>query len=405
MSSDFDNLDMLPCNQLLEGVAAQAQQVGLPIAPRPMFFSGSSCGTAVGSRQFPQPFVPISCNPAEASKPEDNCLRVLTRETYDALKDAVLQPWQYNVLPTPLANSTTFPKTNNLMTESLLLSWYVPPHCTVIFFAEDPGLKSPSTILSSLQTSRNFVMVNSCRTNISTTTGDSFLEHRVGIPIPQLLSCDILTDPNNPPNREFFFNGAAYFVVIQEQDFNSLIFDMCANNRDVLVGNASLKRVWFPQSSGCDQFMTSLCSTLSHTDPKHVAACSCFVQQKKLDEQFGASLAVPVCCFGEDDSGDVSKSCAFNSAAYKTAKMLSNCCSFAECENIVQNSALGNATDNINISCQGQLVDFPRKPASVDHAAALDSFANELRVPHWVWSIFITAAVFMFLFVIGLAFI
>ena len=225
----------------------------------------------------------------------------------------------------------------------------------MILFEDHPLGRTITDLLQhgkGLEVSNNYLQVDSCRSRVSLANGDGFFtidpQDSPGVDV----NC---AAPADPPVgwQKNATHTAPYFILIEDSDFNSTIVDMCTTHRDVLVGSTSLNTVWHPQSSGCDQYMTTLCASSNIASTEFKEVCSCFSQQFALDQKFGTDQHVSVCCFGEDDSGDINRSCAFNTGAYKTNAMLEGCCSFAQCTQA--STKLKNPTEQDGVTCHGNL--------------------------------------------------
>jgi hypothetical protein len=135
---------------------------------------------------------------------------------------------------------------------------------------------------------------------------------------------------------------------------------MCTTNEQIVLGadpSNSLNQVWKGQTEGCDNLLTAVCAKNDLAKTRWAEMCSCFTQQRRLDGKYGINAEVPACCFGTDLSGDIKKSCSFNDKAYKTAKMMRNCCSLAECQHIVKN--VNTFSGDSHVVCDGQIVQLP----------------------------------------------
>lgn len=189
-----------------------------------------------------------------------------------------------------------------------------------------------------------------------------------------------------------------------------MIFNMCTKNTQYTLGsdpNNSLNRVWKPQSSACDQYMTNICSTSDVTLSQYKETCACFTQQQALNVQYGPTLEVPVCCFGADPSGDINKSCYFDTNAYKTGLMSRNCCSFAECTQVVnQNPTMqADASPPGEIQCVGSFVQFPAVPSAQPVVIPSALIVDIYSVPIYVWILFAVAVVLLLAFIFVLLFV
>lgn len=408
-----DNLSPIPCNQgVLSELAALAQQVDSPVEPYPIFFSNAQCGGALSGSSFPSFFLPANCDSnIPVPHPIDNCLRVLSLKDIDP-KTTYLTGSQINYLRNTKLNieSSIFSEI-----DALLFSFYIPPHYTVIFFKEDPTgspKKTLETLMNSetsLKLSNNYLAVNLCRSKLTMGDGSFFLSNadydattQCVTPSKTDLGLPFETDARNLSHM------APWFVLIKNEEFSDLLIDMCVKNREVFIGDNNLKSVWGPQTTGCDKLMNTLCNMTNVSSTKYKETCSCYTQQSKLNREFGKDLKVPVCCFGSDDSGDIDKSCAFNAKSYKTAAMLKNCCSFAECSVASTQISEQSFTKSTGVTCHGTFVDFPKKKASSTHDNDNPDedriTKKDYSIPSWVIIMNVISAVFILLFLIGLSF-
>jgi hypothetical protein len=434
--TDIDNLSPVTCNEtVLAGMAASAQQVDAPIAPFPLFFSNSQCGGGLGS-SFPSLFLPVTCSDdhTQPLNSLDNCLRILSAANFDRDKTPITNA-QINTLNviTWKTDPPHFPDAANQKVQSnifpgyfdKLYSFYIPPQYTALFFSEpipDGESKTWNGILADVETYHmifgpNHLEVDACRSNLA-------VQSTTNSPLTFLydISKDIASQPSAPTSSQCL-NGAAtngpitgqpagnilntaarHFILLQNEEFNDMIVGMCTSGREVIVGDTSLATVWFPQSPGCDKFMTNLCQSSSASGTEYSETCSCFQQQTKLNERFGVDLKVPVCCFGQDDSENIDMSCAFNGKAYKTTEMLKNCCSFAECNKAVIQGNMGDVSEETGVLCQGTFVEFPKKPKSAIPVLPEDTFETNSDIPGWVWAMFGIGTALLLFFVISLAF-
>jgi hypothetical protein len=398
-----DNLNPTPCNEgVLANMAALAQQVSAPVPPYPLFFSNSGCGESLTGSSFPSYYLPINCPPGDVIPDDsaDNCLRVMSGVSRTSTQ---IQASNINLLPSTADTGTTTQSNIFPASTDKLFSWYVPPNFSMIFFEEDPTGKTVVEMLSQgkgWEVSNNYLQVDSCHSALTLANGDSFFTAKPTITPTQDDCQDLATATQAWKDAR---HTAPYFILIEEENFNRTIVDMCTADRDVLVGSSSLNRVWFPQSSGCDQYMETLCAATNVAGSEFAEVCSCFTQQAELDRKFGADQRVPTCCFGGDPSGDVNKSCAFNTQAYKTKDMLSNCCSFAQCQKV--SGSIQNPNDEVGVTCQGTFVEFPKVPAVTPTPQPGDTIEVDEAMPGWVWVVFGAGVLFLLLFLVGLAFI
>ncbi len=363
-----ENLNPSGCNETtLAEMSALAQQIGTPVPPFPLFFTNAQCGGAITGSSFPLYFLPIGCDPHVDIPPSSaNCLRVITKAEYSN-GDHKLNANQINYLPSGLTGfGNIFPNMSDR-----LFSWYVPPQYTMIFFHTNPSLSIPSTI-GQLEMSGNYLQVDACRADLRLSDGSRFWSSD-----PSPSDCENAITSGFQPE-------APWFVLIQNESFSNMLVQMCTQDREILVGTNTLRTVWHPQSTACDLFMTNLCTVgiLDNviTDVPLSELCACFTQSRALEAKF-PKLNVSVCCFGQDASGDITKSCAFNALAYKTDAILKNCCSFAQCESIVSDDAT-----LANVKCNANLVDFPVN-VSVSVTPNTNDQILQQNPPDFVWYI------------------
>lgn len=365
--------DPTECNNgALAAMNALASTVESVTAPFPLFYTASKCGGGVNGASFPLYFVPINCPQDESiPNPSDNCLRIITPEDY---KDGTipLHPSQVNYFPTQS-------RLGNMFTSfgARPFSWYVPPNFTFIFFKTDPTLSTPASI-PKLQQTGDYLEVDSCVGLPYLTDGTPFFNP----PPPSVDFCQV-------GGSAVFDTAAPYLVILQSEDFSDTIIDMCLHNRQVNIGTNSLNDVWYPQSPGCDQYITNLCAAQNTSD-----ICACFVQEKKLESLY-PGINISVCSFGSMVSGKIEDSCAFNEKAYKTKAMLDKCVSFAQC--------LSNTTQDSMVKCMGEFVQFPSQLA-VSPTVTPAQYSVETSVPSYSWIMLACSGAFLLLCFILLAF-
>lgn len=432
----MSSLDPTPCNEtVLAEQAAQAQQTQNPVPPYPTFYSSGQCKGNVGS-SFPLYFFSVNCQTDPSKQdtegvppPQNNCLRVISDldGTFDPLNGPALLPSQVNVLPGGKQKDNSTPA-NNVFFDAgqRLYSFYVPPQYKIVFYAGNPMATDRKTAAAAgyLEIGGDQLMVDACLSGIALSNGQPFFVYKnlTGFPpcfeaycscgtgqtLPVSTFCGTSTKSVDCPGVE---HRAPYFIVVKTQEFSDIIQEMCADNRPVSLGTSinSLNRVWKPQADGCDTFMTNLCKISNLEDSDYAEICSCFTQQQNLNNQYGVALDVPVCCFGTDasDPGDITKSCAFNTNAYKTGAMLKNCCSFAECQQVVDQSSdmQAKASPAGQVQCDGSFVQFPVPARSPDGPLPSVTVDKSDKIPIYVWIIFVTSVLLLLLFVISLAFV
>ncbi len=426
----MSELDPTPCNEsVLADMAALAQQVANPVAPYPVLYSTGQCLGA----NFPLYFFRSNCpdSDTEVANASDNCLRVIDNPSFDPKGSQTLTARQVNVLPGGTdakgndANSIFFDE------RDVLKSFYVPPQYKFYFYRGNPLTQSLADAAAEgfLEVDGGQLIVDACLSVLKLDNGTPFFQYKENgsfLPVGNLpsclqASCDCaFTDAQPVPTGTFCETAqdqetcpgtrhtAPYLVIVKTVDYSQLIVDMCASNQPISLGDNSLNRVWRPQTAGCDQFMTSFCAASNLSDSGRKDLCACFSQQQALNNQYGAGLGVSVCCFGTDpdDPTDFSKAC-FNTDAYKTDAMLKGCCSFAECEQTVNQSEemRARASPPNRIECNGSFVDFPKVPTSPGPPLPNVSVDNTVHIPLWVWLVFGLAILLLVGFVVALAFV
>lgn len=435
------SVDDTRCNEgLLADMTALASQIENPMPPYPVLFSQGECNgglSGLGAQNFPQYFESVNCPNTGVPSAEDNCLRVIENfdGSFDPLSGPALLPEQVNVLPN--RDNTD----NNIFTDptARLYSWYVPPQYTIVFFTLNPSIVTRDVAAGQgyLQVNNNQLQSDSCLTQQRLSNGDRFFDYirtkeknldcldppcYYNGEVPCLrANCDCNGPDQNFPVGNYCTTSQApigcpgvdhhapYFVVIQNVEYPELILDMCVDNRPISLGTSlnTLNRVWKKQAFGCDSYITNLCSIGDLAQSEFKDLCSCFTQQQALNNQYGSLLDVPVCCFGEDPSGDIQKACAFNSEAYKTGSMARNCCSFAECQKVVNNSPgmQARASPPGEIKCEGSIVQFPVPPTSPDGPQTSVSVEDSSTIPVFVWIILGVGVLLLLLFIVILAFV
>ena len=415
----MQNLSSYYCNETILGEkAASAQQVDTPIPPHPMFYTSAQCGRDSGD-SFPKssgPFSGVNCpdNPTKLPNPEDNCLRIISAVGKD-IRTIHVKKSQVNHLP--LGDETGNDVMSNIFSNKSdkPVSFYIPPQFKAVFFSKDVGEegKTVGDILDDGFRIRlvdgNHLEVDTCRSQFMLASTSNSTVPFMGTQYIDLSGTHIVpaTDDQCKEGKDLL-TFAPNFIILQTENFQDMIVDMCVNNRDVLIGTHSLRNVWSPQSSGCDKFISNLCSLSSVKETKYNEMCSCFQQQIQLDGQFGEELKVPACCFGQDPSGDIDKSCAFNRSAYKTKEMLDNCCSFSQCKQKV--IELGGSTKQTGVNCQGTFVEFPKQNSDLNNTLKADNIQEPTTpvkkefIPTWVWGLFGGGGVLLLMFLISLAF-
>lgn len=431
-----------PCNEgLLANLAALSNQVSSPVAPFPVFFSTGSCGggagVAIGSN-FPLYYFPVNCPATGVPQTTDNCLRIIdnTDGHIGPNYNQTIPANQVNVLPNPNDSD------NNIFNspQERLYSWYVPYGYKMIFFHDDIRTTTVQAAMASkayLLLPENTLVSDGCLSFLTLADGSTFFTYgtssvfsnayqpgnstNVPCPLAYCAACsaqgDIPPGPycnaSSPVEKQDcpgVTHWAPYFLVLKEGSFSDLLLESCVKNRTITYGadpNNSLSKVWKPQSEACDNYITMLCNISDVSKSQYAELCSCFTQQQALNVQYGDQLEVPVCCFGTDGSGNPNKDCYFNSNAYKTGSVLANCCSFAECETLVeQNPNMQvKASPPGEIQCEGKFVQFPVPPTSPVGPLPTVIIENQSSIPFYTWIIFAIAIVLLVLFVFVLLFV
>lgn len=402
MASLEDLTNPTPCNQgLLADMMALASQLENPVPPYPTFFSTGQCGSGAGlegssgniSTVFPSYFEPFCQDDTS-----ENCLRVVSRADFDTLQrsGAALSADQYNVMPGQPAGGVN--PTVNVSTP-YVLSWYVPPGFEVYFYRHDVsavGLVNNPV----LRYQADELEVNACVRRPALSDGS---------PLITLANTDDCTSAANLATLQWH---APFLVVVQTEEFYDLLLAACTRQRPVAFGPNSLNRVWAPQTAGCDALVTNACAGVIQGGNDSLArTCACFVQQKALDAKYGASLQVSACCFGQDASGNIARSCLFDNEAYRTKAVLANCCSFAECNTIVRrNSSLrANTPTPGSVECNGKFVTFPPVPSATPTTSPTSlphtSSTERTSIPVWVWYVVAGTVLCALAFIVSLAFV
>lgn len=376
MSNIANYFNPAPCNNgALAAMSALASTTNSFTAPYPLLYTASKCGGGVTGASFPLYFLPMNCN-NPITTPADNCLRVISNAEYNDGK-TLLHSSMINYLPFGTEQGTMFSNLNDR-----LYSWYVPPQYTFIFFLYDPSTDIPNNI-PRLEQSGNYLQVDACLGVPYLSDGTAFFE-----PIPTAMQCQSITP-------DAFNHTSPFLVVIQNENYTDMVVEMCTLNRKISIGTNSLNDVWFPQSPGCDSYMKNLCALSNIANSEFAEVCACFTQQAQL-EKLHPGINVSVCSFGSEVSGDISKSCAFNTVSYKTSDMLKNCVSFAQCES--------NTDTNSLIKCMGEFVSFP-KNAVVTPTVTPAVYTSSTSLPSFAWIILGLAAAALLVCFLVLAFV
>lgn len=433
MSTTVSNV---PCYEnLLADQAALASQIYNPVPPYPVLYSSPECGGALTGANFPLFYFPVDCT-VDLNKldtegvppPEKNCLRVLDAigDTFDPLSSSVtLTPLEVNVLPGGFQKDGVT-SANNIFVDgnARLYSFYCPPQFKMYFYVGNPMRMtlSAAAAMGYVEIGPGELYSDACLNPIALSNGDTFFDYKgtsqPNIPSCRLANChcgvdatggqpycDSNTSKVDCPGVE---HHAPYMVLVRIEEYSNMIEDMCVKNRQIALGTDlnSLNRVWSPQTNGCDNYITNLCQSSDLSQTVYKDTCSCYTQQKALNQKYGAALDVPVCCFGEDPSGQITKACAFNTAAYKTGPMLKNCCSFAECQQVVSQSEAmrEKATPPGEIKCDGNLVKFPVPSTSSAGPIPSAIETNKSVIPLYSWIVLGVAITLLLVFIILLLF-
>lgn len=368
-----------PCLNFLANIAAEAQQVSGPISPYPLFFPQPQCPQ---SAAFPSNVFSVDC------ANNVNCLTVISGSEWNNIQSgkSPIQSNQVNIF-----RSSSNPQGNVFSSaDDLLRALYIPPGYHMYFLETNPSGRSDFLrTISHLHIPSGSLYSDVCLANLSLGNGTAIL------------------------NKCSTYN-VHYFIVIQEETFEELIQDMCVNNRLVELGSGnSLNRVWTPSSSGCDDRMSKFCHQVNTQSlEEYQDICACFIQQEKLNNQFGKEKRVPVCCFGEYVEPDIHRACILNKKAYKTQNMLNNCCTVALCQKAWQtNDNLQRHIEHAP-TCQGNVVPDLQKEAinpssePEDEDPVKKSFRDTKQViPMYVWMVVAGAVLCLIVFLILLAFV
>jgi hypothetical protein len=433
----MSDLDTINCDTgILADLTAMSNTTGNPIPAYPVFFSTGGCGGSTAGAadgvNFPRYYFPINCSSATVPLFTDNCLRIIDNSDNHISKDfdSPISASELNVLPTSLSGGF---EQGNIFSDpgSRLYSWYVPWGYQMIFFHDDirtTTIKAAFANKTYLIVDQNQVVVDACKEFLTLASGNTFFSYGASqpgndsnTPCP-LVYCNCTnvepvtcTDGSSQPSTgdcSQIQHYAPFFLVLKlgTGDFNDLILRSCVKNETINYGSSptnTLHQVYYPQSPACDNYITLLCSiSNSSNENPYEEMCSCFTQQATLDRTYGSLLNVPVCCFGTDPSGDVKKSCFENMNSYKTADMLQNCCSFAECETLITNNEAVTApvNDTGKIYCAGSFIQFPVVPTPSVIPSTSSITSERVSTPMFVWIIFGVAIGMLLLFILLLLF-
>ena len=417
--------DPTPCNSgLLADIAAGAMQTYNIVDPYPVFMTAGQCS----GQSFPMYYFPMNCTSTTLPAPNDNCLRVIDNldGTFNPLGGGTVRPDQVNRLPTGGTN----PFNVFQGPDERMYSWYIPVNYRVVFYVGDPSVTPRSTLAASKQyldtatiqyTNNAGLMTDACLENL-------FLADNVTQFMPptnptsadcRLAVCACGTGKTYPAGTPYcnqstaavgcpgVNHAAPYFLLIKNYEFSDEILDMCVHGSQKVIGTTSLNYVWQSHTLGCDNYVSAFCGLNDVTKTEYAEMCSCFTQQQALNQQYGSSIQVPVCCFGQDPSGDLNKSCYFDDNAYKTGAMSRNCCSFAICQQVVHDTPgiQDNTTTPGQVICNNTFVNFPvvSPQSSVVFPATYVDVSDS--IPFYTWVIFAIAIVLILVFVLVLLFV
>jgi hypothetical protein len=393
-------------NNFLQPMAAFAQVVDGPEDPIPLFFNSNSCSGA---------YIPDRENASDGASPlsvfecTSSLLHVMDESLYNdfVAQDMSLPSEVVNILKGGLTDCGSGSTTANSFGDpgfNCVLGFYVPPNYRIIFFKENPSKTPPGTILEPLEYGPGTLITNTCCQQIQWgPSKNSFLKDKNGQPL-RVDQCCTKAFPADAAHT------APYLIVLRREMLHDMILDACVKQRQITIGPYSLNQVWKPQTSGCDDFMTAFCTQpLLNTDSSQ-EACQCFWQQAALDRIYGASVKLPVICFGtdEDHPGDISRNCAFNPKAYKTFAMQQNGCSFAQCEQTIRQSSINN-----KIQCDGSFVQSSLPARAEVNVSVTVSPTDDViydrtvvsTMPEWIWAIFGTGVSMVLVFFVCLTFV
>jgi len=399
--------DPTPCIQhVLPDAFAMATQVASPIEPMITFYTGYQCNVETASvPSFPSQTVVIDCeedSDTDFPSPTGSCLRIMDEDP--VLANTKVPHDKVNYL-------ASHDKNGNILKKGYaLLSMYVPPQFRVIFFGKDPSTTEPDDQDDVMVTiPPNTLYTDMCSQGPTLNNGESFLEKAdtsVDCPDPSA------TDSDSPEVKNLT-HRTPYFVVVRLKHWSDVLIDVCTRNAAVSVGapQFQLRNIYKPETAGCDNLMKTICKS-NQLSKQNKDICDCYIQQKLLDKKYGPHLRVPVCCFGTDPGGNINKNCAYNSAAYKSFNMMRSCCTFAQCQTVVQNNKKMQeaAADEGQIQCSGNFVNFPPPATSGSSDADSDVTLPSTTIthsffPHWIWYMMVGTILLIIAFISTLAFV
>jgi hypothetical protein len=385
MSNKINMVDVVPCNKFAEQISAQAQVVNAPTEPLPHFWNLSLCQ---GTNYFPHVFLPTDCEEGAVVDISKNCMITMDKSPLSDKTTAkkIAIKIQNNIWKTTEKNPFDKSKTRTLQ----LRSWFAPPNYRFYIFDSDFDkyyIQEPNTFMHDI-----------CVQKPTYQFGNTGPLSDSGL----LAVCK--TDPVNK-NELAISNWDAQNIVVEKiGSFFDLLLNSCNGIETSIGGREPLSKAWGPQTTGCDNLITSVCKSSAGEDNETM--CRCFRQKEALDKKYGRQFNVPVCCFGNDPSGNIEKSCRYAQGAYKTSNMNNNCCSLSTCKQIL--SKHGNVTKESDgkVWCDGKLVLFPPS-ASVVAKPILPSGVTTTKksIPLWVWIFVAITGAILLAFIISLAFV
>lgn len=429
--------DPTPCNNgVFREIAALAESTDSPVEPYPVFFNMPQCGAGSGTATSltPSSDYVVTFPMYDDIAGSTGALRVIDFDPLgDAHRDKLLTADQVNVIGRASEGGTTTLSTLSPPNLRNFMSWFIPPGYKAIFFRKDPTKTIPENNAHLIQ-DEGSVMVDSCVQDIRLSDGENLFSHGIGGPGETPLSdaCWAFRTHGDSPNEYFdtpteaqgdtiFLNkklasSARYLVIVKKSTFSRLILDMCVGDgtaggiKEVSIGNTDilLNRTWKPQFSGCDNVLGSVCAVSGvSTDARYKDMCGCYIQKKAIDKIYGVKRNVSVCCFGFDADGDPKKACgsSANNTSYKSAEHLKHCCTFAQCQKVVNKSGDHFSGGDGNVNCKGTFVSIPKqsKPSTsgTPEVSETDT-TNKTSIPIWVWIVAGITALFVIAFVMTL---
>lgn len=444
-----------PCNEnFLQTRAAYAEVITAPQETLPTFFSVNQCG----DNPYPNPAKPVIRPETEQKKlfeppekpgylsgalwapfhdsPEQsgsNFLRLMADEDFEDYKtlglplpkSAVnyLSGSKYVVTfkdgtPRMIAAANSFDVRDETSEFKAVLGLYVPPNFKVIFCPEDPSRKAIGDIANRLEYGPGTLLTNTCCQQITWgTPKKTFLQSAAfDKPKPGFSDQPLEAVPADPIisnqcckkalSALTVIHQAPYLVVVRLQSLHDLLVGACTKGKQVSFGPYNINGVWSPQSAGCDGLITATCAkpTLLMSELEQ-DICACFIQQEVLNQKY-PKLQVPVTCFGTDPK-DMSKNCAYNRRSYQTFEMQQNSCSFAQCQQLINQQGSGTG----NVQCAGTFTQFklPDEESITDVSVtpaddeAIITYST--FIPKWLWVMFASSITMLMTFLVSLTFV